>query len=179
MVTLLWNEFQKIQHRRFAGMSGAEKYRYLLSCLQGIPYGWGEENFESADCSGSVGIAIMGAFGYKLRTTANEFYNKIFTDGRNGVDAIFFITPKDKQHGDRQVKAGTVTHVAGLVGPTTALNAQQGGAKILAIQDLIDYFQSRGFDYKIRGLNHNAAKQYSGKLYYGADPVLSSIFVEA
>jgi len=55
-------------------MSARERYAYFLLSYWNNPYLWGQENAEGADCSGAVSFAIIGATGFKIRTTANGLY---------------------------------------------------------------------------------------------------------
>ena len=173
-----FSKFSVVQERKFQAMNNQDKYRYLLSIFRGMPYGWGEEHPEAADCSGSVCFALMGAFRYKIRTTANGLYQNVFLSEPNGTDAVFFLTKKPRKHGSRIVPEGTVTHVAGYVDDGIILNAEEPVSRIRSADSTIRWFQARGFDAVVKGLSHSVAGILSGQgtAFYGVDPEIKELF---
>lgn len=175
---LRFDKLAEIEEMQFDLMSPPQRYSYLLTILQGSPYGWGEENPVRADCSGTVCFALMGAFGYRIRTNADGLYKHIFTEGPNGVDALFFVTPREMHHGSRTVPTGTVTHVAGYIDNDVVLNAEEPHARIRKAENIIKWFEERGYDCVVRGLDRAAAEEISRtkSMFWGVDPQLYRLF---
>ena len=154
-------------------MTEGQRFVYFLLLQYGSPYGWGKENPESSDCSGAVCLALYAATGLLVRTTADELYRRVFTvknPGANQIRAAFFITGRDKRHGDGFVKAGTVIHVAGLVDEGVLLNSQEPAARVRALRDIQAAFEREGAAMEVRGLDREAlARLAKNGALYGID----------
>jgi murein DD-endopeptidase len=87
------------------------------------------------------------------------------------IRAAFFVTGKDTQHGDSRVKAGTVTHVAGLLDDGVILNSQEPGARVRSLADIAAWYERNGASTAVRGLDRKAliALASEGKTRYGLD----------
>jgi murein DD-endopeptidase len=162
-------------------MGEAEKFIYFLLLQFGSPYGWGKENPESSDCSGAVCMALYAATGLLIRTTADDLYRRVFTKTNprpTDIRAVFYITKKDKKHGDSSVAAGTATHIAGILEDGIIFNSQEPYAKVRRIVDVSDWFQKSGHEVAVRGLDRDALARIAGegKTRYGVDTELSRFF---
>ncbi len=177
-----WDRLIENEKKQFERMSEADKFIYFLLLQFGSPYGWGEENPEASDCSGAVCMALYAATGLLIRTTADDLLNRVFTrpNPRKGaIRAVFYVTKKTKQHGDRIAYAGTVVHVAGIVDDGVILNSQEPKAEIRKLSDVSDSFQRQGHEVLIRGLDRIALERLAkeGKTRYGIDNVFGDYFV--
>jgi murein DD-endopeptidase len=116
-----------------------------------------------------------------IRTTADDLYKRVFTKVKPGpgdIRAVFYITKKDKQHGDRPAAAGTAVHVAGVLGDGVILNSQEPYAQVRRITDVSDWFQRNGHEAAVRGLDREALIRLAGegKTRYGLDGEFSRYF---
>jgi len=174
VMRIRWDNIWANEQKQFDKMNEYEKFVYFLLLQFGSPYGWGQETPEAADCSGGVCLALYGATGLLIRTTADDLYKRLFTrknPSKNDISAVFFITKKQQIHVDRTVAAGTAVHVAGIVGDGIVLNAQEPYAKVRRISELSDYYQRNGHEVAICGLNREALVRLAaeGKTVYGLD----------
>jgi murein DD-endopeptidase len=168
-----WDKIFENERKQFEGMSEQDKFVYFLLLQFGSPYGWGKENPETSDCSGAVCLALYAATGILIRTTADDLYRRVFTrkNPRSGdIRAVFYITKKDKKHGEKYAAAGTVVHVAGILEDGVILNSQEPCAKVRRISDVSDWFQSSGHEVAVRGLDRAALERLAGEgVKYGID----------
>jgi len=176
-----WENLMVNEKRQFEKMSETDKFIFFLLLQYGSPYGWGRENPITSDCSGAVCMALYAATGLLIRTTADDLLKRVFTkvNTRQGdIRAIFFITRKDKKHGDRFVPAGTVTHVAGILEDGIILNSQEPYAKVRRIDDVSREFQREGYDILVRGLDREALARLAGegKTVYELDAEFKNFF---
>jgi murein DD-endopeptidase len=176
-----WDRLMENEKKQFEKMSESEKFIYFLLLQFGSPYEWGQETPEAADCSGAVCLALYAATGLLIRTTADDLLKRVFTriNPRQGeIRAVFYVTRKDKKHGDRWVAAGTATHIAGIVDDGVVMNSQEPSAKVRRINELSDSYQKEGHDVLIRGLNREALARLAaeGKSVYGLDAEFSRYF---
>jgi murein DD-endopeptidase len=180
-MAIKWEKLMENEKRQFEKMSELDKYIYFLLLQFGSPYSWGKENPEGSDCSGAVCMALYAATGFLIRTTADGLLKQVFTKLNprpSGIRAVFYITKKDKQHGDGFVRAGTVTHAAGISEDGVILNSQEPYAKVRRITDVSDWFQKQGYEVAIRGLDREALARLAGegKTRYGLDAEFSRYF---
>jgi murein DD-endopeptidase len=165
-------------------MTEQDKFIYFLLLQFGSPYSWGKENPEGSDCSGAVCLALYAATGLLIRTTADDLYRRVFTKINprpSDIRAVFYLTKKDKRHGDRYdpsgrlAAAGTAVHVAGVLEDGIILNSQEPYAKVRRITDVSDWFQRNGHEVAVRGLDREALAKLAveGKTRYGRDPEFS------
>jgi murein DD-endopeptidase len=91
---------------------------------------------------------------------------------------VFYLTKKDKRHGDRPAAAGTAVHVAGILEDGVILNSQEPYAKVRRITDVSDWFQRNGHEVAVRGLDREALARLAkeGKTRYGLDGEFSGYF---
>jgi murein DD-endopeptidase len=176
-----WEKIMENEKRQFAKMSELDKFIYFLLLQFGSPYLWGKENPEGSDCSGAVCLALYAATGLLIRTTADDLYRRVFTqiNPRPGdIRAVFYLTKKDKRHGDRAASAGTAVHVAGILEDGVILNSQEPYAKVRRITDVSDWFQKSGHEVAVRGLDREALAKLAkeGKTRYGLDNEFSQYF---
>jgi murein DD-endopeptidase len=176
-----WNALMENEKRQFEKMNEPEKFVYFLLLQFGSPYGWGKENPETSDCSGAVCMALFAATGLLIRTTADDLYKRVFTkiNPRAGdIRAVFYLTKKDKKHGEGYVTAGTATHVAGILEDGIILNSQEPYAKVRRITDVSDWYQCTGHEVAVRGLDREALARLAkeGKTVYGLDAEFSHYF---
>jgi murein DD-endopeptidase len=179
-MSIKWNAIMENERKQFEEMSEQEKFIYFLLLQFGSPYGWGKENPEGSDCSGAVCLALYAATGLLIRTTADDLYRRVFTKVNprpSDIRAVFYLTKKDKKHGDGYAAAGSAVHVAGILEDGIILNSQEPYAKVRRIADVSDWFQRNGHDVVIRGLDRAALERVAGEgLRYGVDPELGRYF---
>jgi murein DD-endopeptidase len=176
-----WDEVFRNEKKQFEKMSESDKFIYFLLLQFGSPYGWGKENPEASDCSGAICLALYAATGLLIRTTADDLLRRVFTkiNPRPGdIRAVFYITKKDKRHGDGQASVGTVVHAAGILEDGIILNSQEPYAKLRRITDVSDWFQKQGHEVVVRGLDREALARLArdGKTAYGLDAEFSRYF---
>jgi len=176
-----WDSLMENEKRQFEKLNEAEKFVYFLLLQYGSPYGWGKENPITSDCSGAICMALFAATGLLVRTSADDLLKRVFTvvNPRAGeIRAVFYVTKKDKKHGDRMVAAGTATHVAGIVDDGVILNSQEPYARIRRISDISDYFQREGHEVVVRGLDRAALARLAGekKTVYELDSEFKQFF---
>jgi len=176
-----WNELMANEKAQFEKMSEHDKFVYFLLLQFGSPYGWGAENPVASDCSGAVCMALYAATGLLIRTTADDLLKRVFTkvNPRSGdIRAVFYVTKKDKKHGDRMVAAGTATHIAGFVDDGIIFNSQEPYAKVRYITEVSNWFQNQGHEVWVRGLDRLALEKLAkeGKTVYGLDSEFKRFF---
>jgi murein DD-endopeptidase len=176
-----WNAVMENERKQFERMTEAEKFHYFLLLQYGSPYGWGKENPEASDCSGAVCMALYAATGLLIRTTADDLYRRVFTKlnpRATDIRAVFYITKKEKQHGDREAAVGTVVHAAGILEDGIILNSQEPYARVRRIADVSEWFRRNGHEVVVRGLDREALARLAGegKTRYGLDPEFSHYF---
>jgi murein DD-endopeptidase len=174
------------EKRQFEKMNELDKFIYFLLLQFGSPYSWGKENPEGSDCSGAVCLALYAATGLLIRTTADDLYRRVFTKVNpraTDIRAVFYLTKKDKRHGDREAAPETVVHVAGILDDGIILNSQEPYAKVRRITDVSDWFQRNGHEVAVRGLDREALAKLAsdfqsveGKTRYGLDPEWRNYF---
>jgi murein DD-endopeptidase len=181
-----WDKVFENEKRQFEKMSKLDKFIYFLLLQYGSPYSWGKENPEGSDCSGAVCLALYATTGLLIRTTADDLYRRVFTKVNprvTDIRAVFYITKKDKKHGDRAVMPGTAVHVAGILDDSSRLddgiilNSQEPYAKVRRIADVSDWFQRNGHEVAVRGLDREALAKIAGEgTRYGLDPEFKRYF---
>jgi murein DD-endopeptidase len=174
-MAIKWDVVFENERKQFEGMTEQDKFIYFLLLQYGSPYGWGKENPEASDCSGAVCLALYTASGLLIRTTADDLYRRVFTKitpRLSDIRAVFYLTKKDKRHGDRPASAGTAVHVAGILDEGIILNSQEPYAKVRRITDVSDWFQRNGHEVAVRGLDRDALAKLAveGKTRYSLDP---------
>ena len=176
-----WNTLMENEKLQFEKMSETDKFIYFLLLQFGSPYGWGKENPVTSDCSGAVCMALYAATGLLIRTTADDLLKRVFTKHnpqQGNIRAVFFVSRKDKKHGDRYVAAGTATHIAGILEDGIILNSQEPYAKVRRIDDVSSWYQREGYDVLVRGLDREALARLAGerKTVYDLDSEFKSFF---
>jgi murein DD-endopeptidase len=181
-----WDKVFENEKKQFEKMSELDKFIYFLLLQYGSPYGWGKENPESSDCSGAVCLALYAATGLLIRTTADDLYRRVFTKVNprpTDIRAVFYLTKKDKRHGDRPAAAGTVVHVAGIIDDSSRLedgiilNSQEPYARVRRITDVSDWFQRNGHEAAVRGLDRSALERMvAAGTQHGIDPEFGRYF---
>jgi murein DD-endopeptidase len=175
-----WEALFRNEEKQFSKMTEAEKFAYFLVLQFWSPYMWGRENPEGSDCSGAVCLALCAATGLLIRTSADDLYRRVFTvrnPGAGSIRAAFFITQKEKPHGDRMAAAGTAVHVAGLVDEGVILNSQAPGARVRPLAEISAWFGGQDCETVIRGLDKQALiKLASAGNRYGLDAEISRYF---
>jgi len=126
-------------------------------------------------------MALFAATGLLIRTTADDLLKRVFTKAnpRGGdIRAIFYVTRKDKKHGDRWVAAGTATHIAGILEDGIILNSQEPYAKVRNIMEVSNWFQRQDHDVLVRGLDRAALERLAreGKTVFGLDAEFRRFF---
>lgn len=92
-------KFGELVLEQAKSLSPAHRVAYLARVLWGSTYGWGDEIVGSTDCSGSLFWSLW-LMGYKLRVTAQEFYDKytlpLYREGEPGDLAFWWEDGKIK-----------------------------------------------------------------------------------
>ena len=176
-----WEHICDIEKKQFEAMTVREKYIYLLLLQYRVPYVWGKELPTGADCSGAVSLALAGATGCVIRTTAEGLYRKFFTvrnPGTDDIQAVFFTTMYDRSHGNRLAKKGEVIHVAGVIHEGVVMNVVEPKADIRLVSSLRHSYSLMGCDLVIRGLDMKALQEASrnGTDLFGIDSEFSHFF---
>jgi murein DD-endopeptidase len=175
-----WDKIIENEKRQFENMSEQDKFIYFLLLQFGSPYGWGKENPESSDSSGAVCLALYAATGLLIRTTADDLYKRVFTKLNprpKDIRAVFYITKKDKKHGDQTVIPGTAVHMAGILEDGVVLNSQEPYARVRRITDVSDWFQRNGHEVAVRGLDRAALERMAGEgVKHGIDREFGGYF---
>jgi murein DD-endopeptidase len=175
-----WENVFANEKKQFEAMTEAERFVYFLLLQYRAPYLWGRENPEGSDCSGAVCLALYAATGFLIRVSADELLRRVFTvkaAGAGDIRAAFFVTGKDRPHGDGTAKAGTAVHVAGLVDEGVILNSQEPGARVRSLADISQWFAGQGCGTEIRRLDRNAlAGLAAARARYGLDAELARYF---
>jgi murein DD-endopeptidase len=176
-----WDRVFENEQNQFEKMTEQDKFIYFLLLQFGSPYGWGKENPESSDCSGAVCLALYAATGLLIRTTADDLYRRVFTRVNPrpaDIRAVFYLTKKDKKHGDGYAASGAAVHVAGVLGDGIILNSQEPYARVRQITDVSAWFQRNGHEVSVRGLDRDALEKLAaeGKTWYGLDGEFSRYF---
>jgi len=176
-----WENLMKNEKAQFEKMTEHDKFVYFLLLQFGSPYGWGKENPVSSDCSGAVCMALFAATGFLIRTTANDLFKRVFTKinpQKGDIRAVFYVTKKDKKHGDTYVCAGTATHIAGFVDDGIILNSQEPYARVRHITEVSNWFQREGHEVYVRGLDREALARLAGerKTVYELDKEFKDFF---
>ncbi|GHU81866.1 hypothetical protein FACS189468_5250 [Spirochaetia bacterium] len=180
-MSIKWEKLMENEKRQFEKMSELDRFIYFLLLQFGSPYSWGKENPEGSDCSGAMCLALYAATGLLIRTTADGLLKQVFTKTNprpSDIRAVFYITKKDKKHGDGYAASGTATHVAGILEDGVILNSQEPYAKVRRITDVSDWFQKQGHEVVVRGLDREALARLAkdGKTVYGLDAEFSRYF---
>lgn len=180
-MSIKWEKLMENEKKQFEKMSELDKFVYFLLLQFGSPYSWGKENPEGSDCSGAVCLALYAATGLLIRTTADGLLKQVFTKVNpraSDIRAVFYITKKDKKHGDGFAASGTATHVAGILEDGVILNSQEPYAKVRRITEVSDWFQKQGHEVVVRGLDREALGRLAGegKNRYGLDAEFTKYF---
>jgi len=167
-MTIKWEKIAECEKRKFDKLKENEKFIFFLLKLFGSPYGWGKENPEITDCSGSVCMALYAATGLLIRTTADDLLKRVFTKvnpQQGDIRAVFFVAKKYKKHGEGYAVAGSAVHVAGIVDDGVIFNASslEPFAKVRRLNDVSDWYLRNGHDVIIRGLNREALAQLAAE----------------
>jgi len=175
-MVIKWEKFAECEKRKFDKMKENEKFIFFLLKQFGSPYGWGKENPETSDCSGSVCMALFAATGLLIRTTADDLLKRVFTKanpGQNDIRAVFFVSKNNKQHGEGYAVAGSAVHVAGIVDDGVIFNASslEPFARVRRLNEVSDWYVRNGHDVIIRGLNREALAKLAaeGQAVYELD----------
>ena len=178
---ILLRALMESKSAQFEAMSERERYVFLLLFQYRNPYVWGKELPNGADCSGAVCFALAGATGKWIRTTADGLLKKFFTLKNPGVEelqAVFFVTRYDRQHGNRLAKSGEAVHVAGIVAEGIAMNVVEPRADLRLISSLRHSYELMGCEILIRGLDRKALVEADkeGSDLFGLDTEFGAYF---
>ncbi len=170
-----WMEYGLTEEKKVKTLGRAGQFRKFALDLLEAPYVWGGENMLGTDCSGSICFPLL-CMGYRIRSTADDLLKNVFTHYvSNELDldkimAVFYVTRKQRNHGDRKVKKGTAIHVTPVVGKYVVLNA--GNPVILSTAKQIRlWYEKRDCEAVWREINMEAVTYHSeeGDMLYGVD----------
>ena len=159
---LQWQAIMEAEKEKCSSLTVKDKFAYFLLLQYRNPYGWGRENLVTADCSGSVCLALMLATGCMVRTTANGLLEKFFTKKKptsQDIQCAFFVCRNDRKHGDRIAKRGQAVHVVGSVGNGVVFNSVMPVAELRTLEGLKREYDVGGCDCVVRGLNMEALEE--------------------
>ena len=179
-----WKKIFEVEEKQFNEMSEREKYVYFLLLQYRSPYLWGRELPFGADCSGAVCLAIAAATGRIIRTTADGLFKKYFTvknAGFNDIQAVFFVTQYDRQHGDRVAKRGEIVHVAGVIHEGVVMNVVEPKADIRLTSSMRHSYSLMGCEMILRALDRKALDEAAkaGEDLFGLDPEFGAFVLNA
>jgi murein DD-endopeptidase len=180
---LQWQALMENEKKQCEAMNEEDKFKYFLLMQYRSPYGWGKENPVTADCSGSVCLALMMATGFRIRTTADGLFKKFFTvknPEKGMICSAFFISRYDKKHGSRIAHKGEAVHVTGIVGQGVVFNSVYPRAELRTLESLKLEYGFKGCDVVIRGLNLGALEDANknGTDLFSLDDELKTYFKE-
>lgn len=169
---------------KISNLSRTAQFRHYAVQLLDAPQGyeWGKENPYGTDCSGTVCYPLI-RMRYKIRTTADALYRKIFTITVKEEDeldlskivSVFYVMQKSwhKLSGELMPK-GTVRHVTPVVGRYVVCDADWNRDQIIlkTAKEVRIKYENKGAIAVWREINWDAVKKYEGKLYYGVDKEL-------
>lgn len=180
MHSINFDRWTKVIKRKISKLSPTEEFIFHLTNLVGTPYVWGGETPLGTDCSGTICYALW-MMGYNIRTNAQGLFDHLFTyagdeSPEESPHAMFYQTERPRHHGDREVPAGTIIHVAPIVGSGVVLNAGEA-VSLEHIHFISDYFDAHNATGLYRALNWDAAEKISssGNHAWNIDPILSTI----
>ncbi len=145
-------------------------------------YEFGKESRIGSDCSGLVYGPLI-EMGYKLRSDANDLYNKIFTlsvaevneTDLNKIMAVFYVMETYwKKLDGTKMPPKTARHVTPVVGQYVVADADWGRDQILLKTAKAVRLELEKFGAKAvwREINWDAVLRYNNILYYNPDPEL-------
>ncbi len=175
---LHWQALMENEKEQCKKMSTREKFVYFLLLQYRSPYGWGKENPVTADCSGSVCLALMMATGLSIRTTADGLLKNFFKlkkTQNDTIQAAFFIARNDRKHGERKARKGDAVHVAGIIGDNVIFNAVEPNTELRTLESVTLEYNFKGCDTIIRSLDMAALKtaHRDGTDLFGLDDELT------
>lgn len=178
---ILLNALMEAKSAQFNAMSERERYVFLLLFQYRNPYLWGKELPNGSDCSGAVCFALAGATGKIIRTTADGLLKKFFTRKNPGIEeiqAVFFVTRYDRQHGNRLAKCGEAVHVAGMVAEGMVMNVVEPRADLRMVTSLRHSYELMGCEIQIRGLDRKALEEADREVsdLFGLDSEFGTFF---
>jgi hypothetical protein len=147
-------------------------------------YEWGKESPYGTDCSGTICYPLI-CMGYKIRTTADELFKKIFTvpikdhTDLNSIMAVFYVPrgPWKKMSG-QIMPDGTAKHVNPVVGWYVVCDADFHRDRIIlkTARNVRISFQNRNKGAKAvwRKIDWEAVEYHSERedMFYSPDPEL-------
>lgn len=152
--------------------SEQERIAYCVRLLWHNPYGWGKENFATADCSGSI---CFGAYllGYNIRVTADFFAKELTYDISGEMpkpgDVSIWWWPEGHE------KEGIAKHIAMFSDNQIIMDADRK----FVDTGILDEIRSRpGEDFEWRRLSIGIMRTHSrnGNYAYGIDEELKPLF---
>lgn len=163
-----WSQYVDAIAERLSRMSPAEMYRFWAVHYIDIIYHRDKENFiEQSDCSGTV-CGPLWMMGYNIRTHADRLFRELFTErvtdfeSPDDIMAVFYETPREQRHLDRNVGPGYITHVAPVVGRYVLVNAVDP-IRLEPSASVYHNFHDRGFAVHWRKINWQLLEEHSKK----------------
>jgi hypothetical protein len=116
-----------------------------------------------------------------VRTTADGLLKKFFTiknPGLEDIQAVFYVTRYDRQHGDRLAKTGEAVHVSGVVSEGIVMNVVEPRADLRLISSMRHSYELMGCEILIRGLDRKALAEADkeGTDLFGLDEEFATYF---
>jgi murein DD-endopeptidase len=137
--------------------SQVEKYRLYALTYAEAPYGWGDENLQSTDCSGLLCGPLL-FMGFNIRVNANDLMNKLFTDemvDSDHINAVFFVD-----------KGGVARHCGLFVSDNVVMHASgERGVTFDGVRDILSEYDSRGYYPVFRAIDWAKAYELDGTAY--------------
>lgn len=160
--------------------SSAELFRHYVVELIDGKYGWGKENTQESDCSGTVCYPLIRMF-YRIRTDANDLYHNIFTipvKEKDELDlerimAVFYVMKRKwKKLDGTLMPADTVRHVTPVIGQYVVCDADWGMNRIIlktAKAVRLELRKKVGARAIWREINWDAVLRWNGIKFYNPD----------
>lgn len=159
--------------------NGAEFVNNVLIYINATNgYEWGKESITGADCSGTVCGPLM-LMGWHIRGTADDLYNKIFTDVSAINDkftdipmAVFYVSEVEwEKLSGTKMPIGTVRHVTPVVGYDVVCHADYNHDHIrLYTADTVrKMYERKGCRAVLRQISWANMIKWNNTLYYSPD----------
>jgi cell wall-associated NlpC family hydrolase len=154
-------------------MTLKNRLAYIVRFLWNSKYVWGDEILGGTDCSGSVSFALQ-LMGYKVRTTAHEFYSKFSRPIGGPIGGKAVLLPGDLAFFWGEDHA-SIVHVAVFTDKDILMNAGSSFRDI-PLGELAGYMPNRVIEFK--SLDWDALKKASDSMgsNYGVNPELDKLF---
>jgi hypothetical protein len=133
-----------------------ERFRLFALLLEGAAYEPGRENIFATDCSGTICWPLF-CMGFNLRLTAAELFAQVFT---HHVDLAYIKDFWEHCYAVFYERAGTVSHVAPIVGRGVILDAvdREQPVMLKAADPVLGWYRDHGYGFYFREIDWERAR---------------------